>query len=51
LLTTAQAAALVRVKTPSVRRWLAQNLAHGIKTRGGHHRVCKNSLFGENLDG
>ena len=46
LLTTAQAAALAQVKAQSIRRWLAQNLAHGVKTCGGRHRVCKNSLFG-----
>lgn len=50
MLTTAQAAMLTQVKTASVRRWLAQNLAHGVKTCGGHYRVCKNSLFGENAD-
>lgn len=47
MLTTKQAAALVAVKAQSIRRWLSNNLAHGTKTRGGHHRVCKNSLFGK----
>jgi hydrogenase maturation factor HypF (carbamoyltransferase family) len=45
MLTTAQAAALAQVNIQSVRRWLSQGHAHGVKTCGGHHRVCKNSLF------
>lgn len=45
LLTVAQAAAVAQVKTASVRRWLAGDKAHGIKTCGGRHRICKNSLF------
>jgi excisionase family DNA binding protein len=45
LLTSRQAAALVQVKAESVRRWLAQGKAHGVKTSGGQYRICKNSLF------
>jgi excisionase family DNA binding protein len=44
-LTTAQAAALARVKTQSIYRWLAAGKAHGVRTPGGQHRVCRNSLF------
>ncbi len=44
-LTTVQAARLARVKTESVRRWVSSGKAHGIKTVGGQHRVCRNSLF------
>jgi hypothetical protein len=47
LLTVSQAAAFVQVKTQSVRRWLAKRKAHGVKTIGGRHRVCKNSLLQE----
>lgn len=49
LLTTAQAAAFAQVKTQSVRRWLTRGQAHGVKTCGGRHRVCKNSLFRRDL--
>lgn len=45
LLTTMQAAALVQVEGQSVRRWLTQGKVHGVRTPGGRHRVCKNSLF------
>ena len=45
LLTTAQAAAITQVKTQSVYRWLNQGKAHGMKTCGGRHRICQNSLF------
>jgi excisionase family DNA binding protein len=44
-LTTAQAAALARVKPQSIYRWLAEGKAHGVRTPGGQHRVCRNSLF------
>lgn len=44
-LTTVQAAEIARVKTESVRRWVSSGKAHGIKTVGGQHRVCRNSLF------
>ncbi|MBS1795267.1 MAG: helix-turn-helix domain-containing protein [Acidobacteria bacterium] len=50
LLSTAEAASLAGVKASSVRRWLARRLAHGVKTRGGRYRVCKNSLF-DKIDG
>ena len=45
LLTTRQAGALVQIKAQSVRRWLARGQAHGVRTSGGQHRVCRNSLF------
>ena len=45
LLTVRQAAAFAQAAVGSVRRWLAENKAHGLKTCGGWHRVCKNSLF------
>jgi hypothetical protein len=45
MLTVPQAGALAQVKAESVRRWLAQGKAHGVKTPGGHYRICKNSLF------
>ena len=45
LLTTRQAAALLQVSEQTIRRWLARDGAHGVKTPGGQHRVCRNSLF------
>jgi len=45
MLTTRQAATLVQTKPQSVRRWLARGQAHGVRTVGGAHRVCRNSLF------
>ena len=45
LLTTRQAAALAQVRSASVRRWLAQGQAHGVKTPGGQYRVCRRSLL------
>jgi hypothetical protein len=45
LLTTRQAGWLFQVKAASIRRWLTQGKAHGIRTPGGQHRICKNSLF------
>jgi len=45
LLTTFQAGALVQVRAESIRRWLAHGRAHGVKTPGGHHRICRHSLF------
>lgn len=47
LLTTAQAAALAQVNTASVYRWLAEGKAHGVKTAGGHYRICRKSLLHE----
>jgi hypothetical protein len=44
-LTTAQAGALAQVRASSIYRWLAQGKAHGIKTAGGCHRICRRSLF------
>ena len=44
-LTTVQAARVARIKTESIRRWVSSGKAHGIKTIGGQHRVCCNSLF------
>jgi hypothetical protein len=45
LLTTAQAGMIAKVNMISIRRWLDAGLAHGVKTVGGHHRVCRDSLF------
>ncbi len=45
LLTARQAASVVQVTAESIYRWLAQGKAHGVKTVGGHYRVCRNSLF------
>lgn len=45
MLTTRQAGALAQVRAQSVRRWLAQGRAHGVKTAGGQYRICRNSLF------
>lgn len=45
LLTTEQAGALAKVKAQSIRRWLAQGKAHGVRTVGGHYLICRNSLF------
>lgn len=52
LVTSAEAAALLKVGEPSIRRWLSQGRAHGFKTPGGHYRICRGSLFrrGETLD-
>ena len=45
MVTTRQAGLLFQVKPTSIRRWIAQGTAHGVKTPGGQHRVCKESLF------
>jgi hypothetical protein len=45
MMTTRQAGALAQIKAQSVRRWLARGQAHGVRTSGGQHRVCRNSLF------
>ena len=45
LMTPRQAAALVQTTVPTIRRWLARGQAHGIRTQGRRHRVCRNSLF------
>jgi excisionase family DNA binding protein len=45
LVTSAQAAALLQVGEPSIRRWLSQGKAHGFKTPGGQYRICRKSLF------
>jgi excisionase family DNA binding protein len=47
LLTSIQAAALMQVGQPSIRRWLAQGRAHGFKTPGGQLRICRKSLLRE----
>jgi hypothetical protein len=44
-LTLRQACTLAQVKAQSIYRWLAQGKAHGLKTAGGRHRVCRHSLF------
>ena len=45
LLTVRQAGRLAQVRSASIYRWLASGKAHGVKTAGGGHRVCRNSLF------
>jgi len=50
LLTTRQAGTLFQVRATSIRRWIVQGKAHGIRTPGGQHRVCKNSLWINQLD-
>jgi excisionase family DNA binding protein len=45
LLTTKQAARFVQVRTESIYRWLARGKAHGVRTPGGQHRICRKSLF------
>jgi len=45
LVTSAQAAELLQVGEPSIRRWLSQGKAHGFKTPGGQYRICRKSLF------
>jgi hypothetical protein len=45
MLTTRQAGALAQVRPQSIYRWLTQGKAHGVRTGGGQHRVCRNSLF------
>ena len=45
LLTTRQAGALAQVQPQSIYRWLAAGKAHGVKTPGGRHRICRNSIF------
>jgi hypothetical protein len=49
-LTTRQAGTLFQVRATSIRRWIVQGKAHGIRTPGGQHRVCKNSLWINQLD-
>ena len=45
LLTPRQAGALAQVMPTSIRRWLRQGKAHGVRTAGGGYRVCRHSLF------
>lgn len=45
MLTVRQAGALAQTSPPTVRRWLARGQAQGVRTGGGQHRVCRNSLF------
>jgi excisionase family DNA binding protein len=44
-LTTRQAARMMQVQAQSIRRWLAQGGVHALKTPGGQHRICRNSLL------
>jgi hypothetical protein len=43
-LTTIQVARAFQVKTATVQRWLATRKVHGIRTPGGQHRICQQSL-------
>ena len=45
MLTARQAAVLLQVSTKSIYRWLAEGKAHGVRTPGGCHRVCRESLY------
>jgi excisionase family DNA binding protein len=45
--TTAQAADSLQVNASTIRRWLAQEKVHGIRTAGGQFRVCRHSLYTE----
>ena len=45
MLTVRQAGVLAQVRAASIRRWLTRGQAHGVRTGGGHHRICSNSLF------
>jgi hypothetical protein len=45
MLTVRQAGVLAQVRAASIRRWLTRGQAHGVRTSGGHHRICSNSLF------
>ena len=45
LLTTHQAGRLAQVAPETVRRWIAAGTAHGVRTPGGRHRICRRSLF------
>ncbi|HXF39528.1 MAG TPA: hypothetical protein VN687_07430 [Blastocatellia bacterium] len=49
-LTTRQAGMVFQVRATSIRRWIVQGKAHGIRTPGGQHRVCRNSLWSNRLD-
>ena len=52
LVTSAEAATLLKVGEPSIRRWLSKGRIHGFKTPGGQYRICHKSLFqqGANFD-
>ncbi len=45
LLTVRQAGRLAQVGAASIYRWIASGKAHGMRTAGGGHRVCRHSLF------
>jgi excisionase family DNA binding protein len=45
LVTSAEAAELLKVGESSIRRWLSQGRAHGLKTPGGQYRICRKSLI------
>jgi excisionase family DNA binding protein len=45
LLTVRQAAALAQVGAKTIYRWLARGGVHGLRTPGGGHRICRESLF------
>jgi hypothetical protein len=44
-LTPMQACRLTQVRPQSIYRWLASGKVHGLRTAGGGHRICRNSLF------
>ncbi len=50
MLTPEQAGEMVQVRVQRIYQWLAQGKAHGVKTPGGHDRICKNSLFRKRED-
>jgi excisionase family DNA binding protein len=45
LLTTPEAAALVRVHAASIRRWVRTGLMPGYRLRGGHIRVSRAAVL------
>lgn len=45
MLTSEQAAALIRVRVESISTWLAQGRAHGVKTASGQYLICRKALF------
>jgi hypothetical protein len=49
LLTARQSGALAQVRPQSIYRWLAAGKVHGVRTAGGRHRICRNSLFKQEI--
>ena len=45
LLTVDEAAAMARVGSGSIHRWLEEGALHGATTPDGEFRICRNSLL------